>query len=64
MGYRAVRTERHKYISWTHHDVAELYDLVADPYEMTNLADVPAHATLRAELHEELRRLTASAFGL
>ena len=64
MGYRAVRTERHKYISWTHHDVAELYDLGADPYEMTNLADAPAHAALRAELHEELRRLTAAAFGL
>ena len=64
MGYRAVRTERHKYIAWTHHDVAELYDLGADPYEMTNLADVPAHAKLRAELHDELRRLTATAFGL
>ena len=64
MGYRAVRTERHKYISWTHHDVAELYDLTEDPYEMTNLADDPAHAALRVDLHEELRRLTADAFGL
>jgi arylsulfatase A-like enzyme len=64
MGYRAVRTERHKYIRWTHHDLTELYDLVADPYEMTNRADDPAHAALRAELHEELRRLTADAFGL
>ena len=64
MGYRAVRTERHKYISWTHHDVTELYDLVADPYEMANLADDPAHAPLRAGLHAELRRLTADAFGL
>ena len=64
MGYRAVRTERHKYISWTHHDVAELYDLAADPYEMTNLADDPGHTKLRAELHDELRRLTAAAFGL
>jgi arylsulfatase A-like enzyme len=64
MGYRAVRTERHKYISWTHHDVVELYDLAADPYEMTNLADDPAHASLRTQLHAELRRLTADAFGL
>ena len=64
MGYRAVRTERHKYISWTHHDVVELYDLETDPYELTNLADDPAHAALRAELHQELRRLTADAFGL
>jgi arylsulfatase A-like enzyme len=64
MGYRAVRTERHKYISWTHHDTAELYDLTTDPYEMTNLADDPAHAKIREELHAELRRLTADAFGL
>jgi arylsulfatase A-like enzyme len=64
MGYRAVRTERHKYIHWTHHDLTELYDLAADPYEMTNLADDPAHASVRAELHAELRRLTADAFGL
>jgi arylsulfatase A-like enzyme len=64
MGYRAVRTERHKYIRWTHHDLAELYDLARDPYEMTNLADDPAHADVRAALHEELRRLIADAFGL
>ncbi len=64
MGYRAVRTERHKYIHWTHHDLAELYDLAADPYEMTDLAADPAHSAVQAELREELRRLTADAFGL
>jgi len=64
MGYRAVRTERHKYIRWTHHDLSELYDLSRDPYEMTNLAGDPAHATLRADLNDELRRLAADAFGL
>jgi len=39
MGYRAIRTERWKYIRYT--DRAgenELYDLRNDPYEMTNLA--------------------------
>jgi arylsulfatase A-like enzyme len=64
MGYRAVRTERHKYIHWTHQEAAELYDLATDPYEMTNLAGAPGHAALQAELHAELRRLTADAFGL
>jgi N-acetylglucosamine-6-sulfatase len=64
MGYRALRTERHKYIRWTHHDLSELYDLEADPYEMTNLAGDPAHAAIQRELHEELRRLAADAFGL
>ena len=64
MGYRAVRTERHKYIHWTHQDLTELYDLAADPYEMTDLAADPAHSAVRAELREELRRLTADAFGL
>jgi arylsulfatase A-like enzyme len=64
MGYRAVRTERHKYIHWTHHDTTELYDLAADPYEMTDLSADPSHAALRRELHDELRRLTADAFGL
>jgi hypothetical protein len=31
---------------------------------MTSLADDPAHRGVRAELHAELRRLTAEAFGL
>lgn len=31
---------------------------------MTNLAGDPAHATLRADLNDELRRLAADAFGL
>jgi arylsulfatase A-like enzyme len=64
MGYRAVRTTRHKYIHWTHQDAAELYDLAADPYELQNLVDDPAHHQLRAELHAELRRLAADALGL
>jgi arylsulfatase A-like enzyme len=64
MGYRAVRTTRHKYIHWTHQDTAELYDLAADPYELTNLADDPASRALRGDLHAELRRLAADALGL
>ena len=65
MGYKAVRTVRHKYIHWIHQDgMAELYDLERDPYEMTNLVDDPRHAGTRRTLRAELGRLTAEAFGL
>ena len=65
MSYKAVRTERYKYIDWTQHPGAdELYDLAADPHELTNLAPEPAHAGLRRELRGELGRLVAESFGL
>jgi arylsulfatase A-like enzyme len=35
----------------------ELYDLVADPRELNNVADNPAYAGIRAELEAELERL-------
>jgi arylsulfatase A-like enzyme len=65
MSYKAVRTDRYKYIHWTQHPGAdELYDLATDPYELTNLAGDPGHGGLREELRRELRRLVADAFGL
>jgi arylsulfatase A-like enzyme len=65
MSYKAVRTVRHKYIDWTQHpDADELYDLAADPYELSNLAREPEHAGLREELRKELARLVAESFGL
>jgi N-acetylglucosamine-6-sulfatase len=65
MDYRAVRTDRHKYIHWMHHpDLDELYDLEADPYEMRNLVDDPASAGVRGELRAELGRLVLEAMGL
>ena len=65
MSHKAVRTERHKYIDWTQHPGAdELYDLAADPHELTNLAREPQHVGLRAELRRELGRLVAESFGL
>jgi N-acetylglucosamine-6-sulfatase len=65
MGYKAIRTTRHKYIHWIHHDgMAELYDLERDPCELDNRAGDPAYADVRGVLREELRRLTADAFGL
>jgi N-acetylglucosamine-6-sulfatase len=65
MDYRMVRTDRYKYIHWTHHpDLDELYDMRADPYEMDNLMDVPELARVRSELRDELGRLALSAMGL
>ena len=65
MSYKAVRTARHKYIDWTQHPEAdELYDLDADPYELTNLARDPGSAAFRQEMRRELGRLVAESFGL
>lgn len=65
MDYRMVRTDRYKYIHWTHHpDLDELYDLLADPYETDNLVDEPGMAGIRTELRAELGRLTLEALGL
>lgn len=58
IGYRAVRTDRWKYIRYTGLEgMDELYDLASDPYEITNLIDDPAAQTSLGELQTELDRL-------
>jgi N-acetylglucosamine-6-sulfatase len=65
MDYRAVRTERHKYVHWMQHpDLDELYDLAADPYEMRNLVHDPAAARIRGDLRARLGVLVLEAMGL
>ncbi|HZQ61256.1 MAG TPA: sulfatase-like hydrolase/transferase [Casimicrobiaceae bacterium] len=68
MTYKAVRTDRYKYIHWVNRGIAgeldELYDLDNDPYEIDNLNNVPVMSTTRDQLRRELARLTAFALGL
>jgi len=68
MTYKAVRTNRHKYIHWVNRGVAgeldELYDLDRDPYEVKNLNRSRAYSDTRARLRRELRRLMTEAVGL
>lgn len=62
MGYEAVRTERHKLIVYTElPGMEELYDLEADPFEMTNLVGTARGDSLLPALRAELDRLKHEA---
>ncbi len=68
MTYRAVRTDRYKYIRWINRsrdgELDELYDLERDPYELVNLARRLAYRAVRERLRRELRHLYVQAAGL
>ena len=68
MTYKAVRTQRHKYIRWVNRsrngELDELYDLDRDPYEIANVIKRPAYRVVREKLRRELRRLAVEAGGL
>jgi N-acetylglucosamine-6-sulfatase len=68
MTYKAVRTDRYKYIHWVNrgqeNELDELYDLANDPFELNNLNADPAMAKVRAGLRRELGRLVQQAVGL
>ena len=68
MTYKAIRTDRWKYIHWVNRarngELDELYDLEADPYELRNLNASAKHADIRAKLRKKLRGLVAEALGL
>ncbi len=54
--YTGVRTDSWKYVEWNY-GPKELYDLKADPYELHNLADLPADAGIQAALAAKVRKL-------
>jgi N-acetylglucosamine-6-sulfatase len=68
MTYKAVRTDRHKYIRWVNRgrngELDELYDLDRDPCEIANVINRPAYRAVRERLRRELRRLVVDAGGL
>ena len=68
MTYKAIRTDRYKYIHWVNRgragELDELYDLEKDPWELKNLNASPAHRRVRAKLKNELRRLVSDAVSL
>ncbi len=56
MGYRAVRTERYKYISYTDLEgMDELYDLEKDPYELKNRINSPEYGQVLVDMKEALK---------
>jgi len=58
MGYKAIRSERWKYIHYLELDgMDELYDLKADPYEMKNIINRRDAARTREDMKRELERL-------
>ena len=62
MGYKAVRTERWKYIHYLELDgMDELYDLKADPYEMKNIINRRDAAETVEEMKRELQRLLSAS---
>jgi arylsulfatase A-like enzyme len=68
MSYKAVRTDRYKYIHWVNRgregELDELYDLDDDPFEVHNRNASRAFAPVRARLRGELRKLVAEALAL
>jgi arylsulfatase A-like enzyme len=68
MTYKAVRTDRYKYIRWVNRarngELDELYDLEKDPYEIANVIRRPALRPVREKLQRELRKLVSEALGL
>lgn len=61
-GY-TLRTPRWRYTEWDGGKQGrELYDHDADPRELTNLADDPAHAETVAQLSRQLREATECTF--
>ncbi len=55
--YTGVRTDDYTYVVWSLTGETELYDLKKDPFQLTNVVDDPAYATVRNELAAKLEVL-------
>jgi hypothetical protein len=59
--FRGVRTKTHTYARLNDGSAWFLFDNVADPLQMNNLADDPAHAGLQSTLDTRTTQLLAEA---
>jgi N-acetylglucosamine-6-sulfatase len=58
MGYKAVRTDKYKYIQYVDLEgMNEFYDLANDPYELENVIGDERYQTALEEMQAELKRL-------
>lgn len=55
--YYGIRVPDWKYIEFLRGSEEELYDLRADPFELRNIANDPAHMALRRELARQLHQM-------
>src|SRR4051812_34679583 len=55
--YTGVRTDRYTYVVYTETGEEELFDRAQDPYQLKNVADDPAFATIKAGLAAQLAQL-------
>jgi N-acetylglucosamine-6-sulfatase len=63
--YKALRTERYKYIHWyKHENKNELYDLISDPFEMKNLVNEKNMQGIKKELEGKLAQEVIKVIGL
>jgi arylsulfatase A-like enzyme len=60
MEYRGVRTKRHSWVEWSN-GARELYNIVADPYQLQNRANASAYSAIRAQLAALTARLRTCA---
>jgi arylsulfatase A-like enzyme len=68
MTYKAVRTDRYKFVRWINRardgELDELYDLKEDPYELDNRIRSRAMLGVKARMRREMRRLVGEALGV
>jgi arylsulfatase A-like enzyme len=63
--YKAIRTDRYKFIRWTQHpEFNELYDLESDPYEQENLLGKRGYASIEKTLQRQLGALVLESLTL